>query len=198
MDSAEKRGTPSPLLVTIFLGANDACLTAFDTLVPLSEYEEHIRTYVNSILEHHATEGTKVVLITPPPVDVPSPGEIDEDTLPEILDTMRAVAKGGRGHRTWESKRKFAQKIIEIGREFEAKSDLVTVLDLWTAITKSACNKHGNLDYDELDVEDMLPGSGMPGAKTMGKGFFLDGLHFGKTVWLSRIDLGRPTISRFR
>lgn len=178
---ARENGPPAPLLVTIFLGANDACFLGENTIVPIDEYEDYIRNYVTSILEEPAMKGTKVILISPPPVDVPTPPGADLFDIPSVEDTIRATAAQGRGHRTWQSKRLFAKKIVEIGKGFEAKADSVALLDFWTIITKHACNAHGS-DFDELDLDDMLPGSGLPGVKEFGEEYFTDGLHFGKTV----------------
>lgn len=180
----EERGPPAPLFITIFLGANDACLPPVWVHVPLPEYEKHIRHYVNSILEHPATKGTKVILITPPPIDVSAeklPPEVD---IPSVVDVSRTVAQNGIGHMTWASKRRYAEKIVEIGRDFQEKTDLVAVLDFWTAITKFACQADGDPEevYRVLDVEDLLPGCGLPGAKEFGEDIFTDGLHLGKTV----------------
>lgn len=182
----EKRGSPPPLFITIFIGANDACLTLDGTYVPLDEFEEHIRYYVNSILEHPAAKGTKIILISTPPVDVPRPA--GDDSLLEDQSAaaiLRSVAVAGSGHKTWESKRQFAQKIVQIGKEFEEKTNLVAVLDFWTVITTFACHAEGKSKdevFDELDLDERLPGSGMPGAKEFGSSFFTDRLHFGKSV----------------
>lgn len=188
LEEAEKRGSPAPILITIFLGANDACFKGADTYVPIAEYEEHIRHYVNSILEHPATKGTKVVLISPPPIDTPAPREQSKELMeiPSVSEAIRVAAATGLGHRTWESKRKFAQKIVEIGREFEAKTDRVALMDFWTIITKVACQEaiEGNPEdiFHRLDLEEKLPGSGMLGAKEFGSSYFTDGLHFGERV----------------
>ncbi|PGH36990.1 hypothetical protein GX50_00226 [[Emmonsia] crescens] len=162
-------------------GANDACLTPSGPYVPLPEFEEHIRHYVNSILDHPGAQSTKVILITPPPVDAPSSGMAPADDLPEVAEVMQSIAKLGRGYKTWASKRVFAEKIVEIGREFEGKTDRVAVLDFWTAVTKAACKERGVSEegFHELDIKDMLPGSGLPGAGEFGSEFFIDGLHFG-------------------
>lgn len=98
-----------------------------------------------------------------------------------VASILRASAASGRGHRTWQSKRRFAKKIVEIGQEFQEKTDLVAVLDFWTVITKFACQAEG-ADFDGLDLDELLPGSGMPGAKEFGRKYFTDGLHLGKTV----------------
>ncbi|KAL2374598.1 hypothetical protein RJZ57_000926 [Blastomyces gilchristii] len=162
-------------------GANDACLLSSGPYVPLLEFEEHIRHYVNSILDHPSAQSTKVILITPPPVDVPSPGMEPADDLPEVAEVMQSIAKLGRGYKTWASKRLFAEKIVEIGKEFEGKTDRVAVLDFWTAVTKAKCKEQGVMEegFHELDIQEKLPGSGLPGATEFGKEFFVDGLHFG-------------------
>jgi lysophospholipase L1-like esterase len=131
---AESNGPPAPVFITIFLGANDACLIGDGTYVPIDEYEEHIRYYVSSILEHPATKGSKIILISPPPVDVGIPPGAHLMDNPAIASVLVAGAKTGRGHRTWLSKRQFAQKVVEIGREFEAKTDLVALFDFWTVV----------------------------------------------------------------
>ncbi|KAI1918764.1 porphobilinogen deaminase [Ophidiomyces ophidiicola] len=185
LDTVKERGLPSPLFITIFLGANDACFLGGDdrTYVPIAQYEEHIRHYVDTILEHPATKDTRVILISPPPVDVPPPPSTDFD-LESVVEATRAPAAMGRGHRTWESKRKFAKKINEIGHEFEAKTDRFALFDFWTLITKVKCQDETDSDVDEifhkLDLEDTLPGSGMPGAPRFGLEYFIDGLHFGE------------------
>ncbi|KAG5290937.1 hypothetical protein I7I50_00840 [Histoplasma capsulatum G186AR] len=175
------RGPPAPLFITIFLGANDACLLSSGPYVPLPEFEEHIRHYVKSILDHPGAQNTKIILITPPPVDVPSSEMDSADDLPEVAEVMQSMAKLSRGHKTWASKRLFAEKIVDIGREFERQTERVAVLDFWTAMTKAKCNELGFTDeeFHDLDTRDMLPGSGLPGAKMFGKEFLIDGLHFG-------------------
>ncbi|OJD12783.1 hypothetical protein AJ78_06681 [Emergomyces pasteurianus Ep9510] len=180
----ENRGPPAPLFITIFLGANDACLSPWGAYVPLQEYEEHIRHYVNRILHHPDAQSTKVILITPPPIDVHSPGMGPAADLPEVADVMQSIAKVSRGHKTWASKRAFAEKIVEIGREFEGKTDRVAVLDFWTAVTKAACKEQGVSEegFHELNIKERLPGSGLLGAEEFGSEFFCDGLHFGRKV----------------
>ena len=67
---------PHPVLVTVFLGANDAALedgAAFRQHVPLEEYGANVEKIVQTVrAQVHAaggTESVKVLLITPPPVD---------------------------------------------------------------------------------------------------------------------------------
>ncbi|EZF36429.1 GDSL esterase/lipase [Trichophyton mentagrophytes] len=186
MGAIKSRGPPAPLFITIFLGANDACLSLSGAMVPLEEYEEHIRHYLNTILDDPATQETKVILISPPPVNVPVP--VGEPLLdnPDAAIILRSVASQSRGHRTWESKRTYAKKIVEIGKEYEAQTSRVAVLDLWYSLTKSVCRIEGTTQDDafyHLDIDEMLPGSGMPGAKPFDKGYFTDGLHFGDKAY---------------
>lgn len=67
--------TEPPLLFTIWLGANDACPPEYAAHVPIARYEENLRFFVESILSEPRMEGTRIVLITPPPINVPDPGK---------------------------------------------------------------------------------------------------------------------------
>jgi hypothetical protein len=187
---AEGRGPPEPLLITIFLGANDACLPPQSAHVPLPEFEQHIRFYVNTILENSATKGTRVLLITPPPINVEAPAQ-SEVEIPSVTEILESVARKGKGHQTWLSKRTYAERVVKIASEFEDKTDFVTVLDFWKALTKAGCLEEGDEPamaakrYQDLDIADRLPGCGLPGAKEFGPEFFTDGLHLGPVVCYS-------------
>ncbi|KAK2766937.1 hypothetical protein FQN54_006252 [Arachnomyces sp. PD_36] len=179
---AERRGPPAPLLITIFLGANDACLPPLSAHVPLPEFEQHIRHYVDTILENPATKGTRVVLITPPPINVHAP-EKSEVEIPSVAGVLESVARNGKGHQSWLSKRIYAERVLKIAQEYESKTDLVTVLDFWKAVTMAGCAEKGDTPeaaankFRLSDIEDQLPGSGLPGAKEFANGFFTDRLH---------------------
>ncbi|KAF2838657.1 SGNH hydrolase [Patellaria atrata CBS 101060] len=70
---AQKYDEP-PLFITIFLGANYACLPDHGMAsVPLEEFEENLRAYVDVVLTASGWEGTKVILITPPPINIRAP-----------------------------------------------------------------------------------------------------------------------------
>jgi hypothetical protein len=91
-----------------------------------------------------------------------------------------------------------------LDESFQEKTDLVAVLDFWTAITKFACRADGDPEevYKVLDAENLLPGCGLPGAKDFGGDIFTDGLHLGKPVcalnrvvrkrWLTILGLRGP------
>ncbi|KZF23114.1 SGNH hydrolase [Xylona heveae TC161] len=185
-ESCEYSNWACPLFFTIFLGANDACLLpSKGTYVPLREFEENIRYYVETLLEHEVTHGTRIILITPPPVNVRTPllsetSDLEEETR---------LARQGRGYRTYVSKKRFADKIKEIAASYE-KNDRVACLDLWDALMQYG-RENGKSDgftpldgakdddKEKDDDDEKTPGSGLPGAKEFSKDVFVDGLHFG-------------------
>ena len=102
--------TPRVQLMTIFFGANDACL-------PGHPQHVHLQTYISSlknIINHQAlkSHGTNLMLVTPPPVDEW-----------QLLG----------GDRTAEHTAKYARAARELGEEL-----LLPVLDLWTIFMRQA------------------------------------------------------------
>lgn len=90
-----------------------------------------------------------------------------------------------RSHRTWLAKRKYAEKVVEIGENFEDETLRVAVIDLWHSVTQWACSGERNgvsAGFDELDEIDALPGCGLPKAKVFGEEIFSDSIHLGKKV----------------
>lgn len=180
--------------MTIFLGANDACLkpqksqepgSRRRTYVLLEDYENYIRQYLIQILQHPKASKAKVILITPPPVAVPS--SMDEIPMSEpVMLRVSSELENGLGHQTWKSKRKFAEKIVEIARDFEETR--VAVLDFWKIITTYKCGNNRE-EFEQLDSMNRLPGSGMPGATEFGDDIFCDGLHLGSKVGSSLYSL---------
>lgn len=129
----------------------------------------------------------------------PAPSEVD---IPSVAGVLESAERNGIGHQTWLAKRTYAEKVVKIGREFEAKNNRVTVLDFWKAITKVGCLKEGDgpamaaKRFRQLDIEDKLPGCGLPGAKKFGAGFFTDGLHLGSAVGYPSCSFMRPRTDR--
>ncbi|CAI6332558.1 unnamed protein product [Periconia digitata] len=184
---------PPTLLITIFLGANDACLIGNSEYVPLPSFEANIRGFVDAILAQDALRETKIVLITPPPINVPDPVD-DSDTDYEDLGPSMAAAlaaarpdpKDDRAYRTYMSKKCYADAILRIAREYEGADDSATAervagLDYWKALVDAALEDQGrnSSDEDAYD-EEKLPGCGLATAKEFEKGYFTDGLHLEK------------------
>ncbi|KAH7116049.1 SGNH hydrolase-type esterase domain-containing protein [Dendryphion nanum] len=164
---------PRTLFITILVGANDACIIGpnGEEYCPLSEFEENIRNWVDSILVEDKLSATKILLITPPPLDISNP------PYPDKVDLE--VAKAGRGYLTYLNKKRYAEKVMEIARSYE-HTGFVAGADIWTALIETALEEQGRLDKPDAFDPEMLPGCGLPKAKCFGTGYFTDGLHFGK------------------
>ncbi|XP_048325895.1 GDSL esterase/lipase At5g45920 isoform X3 [Ziziphus jujuba] len=110
-------GADEPLAVTVFFGANDACLpdrcSAFQH-VPLDEYKHNLRSIVSFLKKRWPT--THILLITPPP--------IDEDARlrhPYVENPLN------QPERTNEAAGDYAKACIAVAGECG-----IPVVDLWT------------------------------------------------------------------
>lgn len=153
--------------------------------VPIDEFETNLRWYINQVLQHEGWRSTKVLLLTPPPISVRVAEAHDNDEENELdlgpatnsaIEELRKTASQGRGHLTWASKRKYAERIMAIVQSFESQHN-VHVLDVWTILTKKALE-----EAQREWKEGQLPGCGLPSATNFPEGWFSDGLHFGSLV----------------
>ncbi|KAF3003797.1 hypothetical protein E8E13_010214 [Curvularia kusanoi] len=107
LNSATAAGARRTLLFTIFLGANDACVLdphGHEGCIPLSEFEANIRMFVETLLVQDAMPETKIVLITPPPINVLSP-LVEEDA--EVgIEELNMEERKGRPYKTYLSKKR--------------------------------------------------------------------------------------------
>ncbi|TYZ56840.1 hypothetical protein PybrP1_008865, partial [[Pythium] brassicae (nom. inval.)] len=102
-----------PSLITIWLGANDAALLDGPNRlqnVPLDEYRSRLASIVNAV-ETHLSEGSKVLLITPPTV-------VDSDRT--LKDRNNAAAG------------EYARACVEV-----ARAEGVAVLDVYAHINST-------------------------------------------------------------
>ncbi|XP_060191262.1 GDSL esterase/lipase At5g45920 isoform X1 [Lycium barbarum] len=107
----------SPLAVTVFFGANDACLvnrcSAFQH-VPIDEYKQNLHSIVSFLKGRWPT--TQIILISPPPIDEPArllyPFTENKLRLPE---------------RTNEAAGNYAKACLAVAAECG-----VVAVDLWT------------------------------------------------------------------
>ncbi|KAI9333396.1 SGNH hydrolase-type esterase domain-containing protein [Obelidium mucronatum] len=137
--------SPKIKLMTLFLGANDAVLPTVNPRqhVSLPDYKK----YLHEMLEIIRLEspGTKVVIITPPPVD------------PSVWGA-KCMGKGNQPDRTVEHTRLYRDACVQVGVEAKSKwgSDLVLV-DIWTVFfgTESGVNENG-FTYSMDQVSDLL------------------------------------------
>ncbi|OAP54776.1 hypothetical protein AYL99_11224 [Fonsecaea erecta] len=115
-DAAPSPTTPRVELMTVFFGANDACLSGHPQHVPLADYRQALKSIITSPgVELHQT---KCVLITPPPVD--------EWQL-------------GSEERTAEHTATYASACREVGKETG-----IPILDLWTIFMTKAGWREGS------------------------------------------------------
>ncbi|KAF2473915.1 SGNH hydrolase [Lindgomyces ingoldianus] len=169
--------TASPtLLITIFLGANDACLPPAGAHVPLPKFEDNIRDYVETILDEEGLENTKIVLITPPPINIPDPNPDEIDIGPAASAAEEYDAKKSRGYRTYMSKKQYGDKIMEIAAFYE-ETGRVAGLNYWKALIDAGLADQNRSGEEDEYHEDRLPGCGLKWAKAFKKGYFTDGLH---------------------
>lgn len=135
-------------------------------------FEANIRKFVETILVQDAMADTKIVLITPPPINIPKPdtGSKAED---EIRD-LNEVKKETRGCKTYMSKKRYAERIMQIAGEYE-ETGRVVGLNLWRDLVDARL-----LEFHEDYDDEKLPGSGLYGARDFGEGYFTDGLHLDK------------------
>jgi len=104
---------PSPLLITIFLGANDAVLSDIHPqYVPLNQYSENLKQMLKEIKTLHPN--IRVILITPPPINERDWGNHRKSQNRE-MDRKLSVTK------------KYRDTCIEIG-----KMENIPTLDTWT------------------------------------------------------------------
>ncbi|KAF8497245.1 SGNH hydrolase [Russula emetica] len=108
--------TPRVRLITIWFGANDASLPGFTQHVPLSRFSENLTTMAHAIRapDSHSPE-TRLLLITPPPIHVPS---MDVDMQPT---------------RTFDVTKAYAEEVKKVG-----EAENVPVVDVWTRIWEAA------------------------------------------------------------
>ncbi|KAF2645252.1 hypothetical protein P280DRAFT_416781, partial [Massarina eburnea CBS 473.64] len=174
--------SPPTLLFTIFLGANDACYRTPDTEnVPLPTFTTNLKTFLDAILTSPSPslKATKILLITPPPINIPSP-----ETSPQPADFPNP--KDSRGYRTYRSKKRYADKVLELANAYtEVSGGRVVGLDFWSAVVDAGLEDQGRggevpgSGSGEKYDEDRLPGCGLDTAKEFADGYFTDGLHLG-------------------
>ncbi|KAF2026398.1 hypothetical protein EK21DRAFT_74301 [Setomelanomma holmii] len=174
--------TPPTLLFTIFLGANDAAIiNGQDAYVPWPTFAVNIRAFIETILtQEDGMSETKIVVITPPPINIPEAlmgggggvGEKDEEDVEEV----NAWKKEGPRYKTYMSKKRYAEGLMDIAHEY-AETERVIGVDFWKGIVEEKIKEDGEKTWQEIEESGMWPGSGLIGAKSFDKGWFTDGLH---------------------
>ena len=181
MARATRPDAAPTLLITIFVGANDACLPPVSAHVPLPRFEQNIRGFVDAVLGADRLSDTKIVLITPPPINIPDPLPASIGLGPADLAAAKWDPREGVGYKTYLSKRRYARNIMEVASSYE-ETGRVAGLDLWTALVDAGLEDQGRMGDEDKYDEERLPGCGLPTAKAFKKGYFTDGLHLNGLV----------------
>jgi isoamyl acetate esterase len=118
--------------LTIWFGANDACLPGKQQHVPLETYKDNLTKLIHLVRdpesEWHSPE-TRIILFTAPPVN-PS----------QWLDWLRQTDPDAEYDRDFNLTKQYAEAAKEVG----AKEN-VPVVDTWTLLFKTADNDEKNL-----------------------------------------------------
>ena len=121
-------GAPPPLLVTVFLGANDASLPDKHSAqhhVPLDKYAANLRLIVSHVRTTYAAAPPAVILITPPPVDEAARQRANHERWGSPLDQP--------SERTCDVTGRYAAVVRELGAELGCP-----VVDTFTRFQDSA------------------------------------------------------------
>ncbi|KAJ5542527.1 Esterase SGNH hydrolase-type subgroup [Penicillium sp. DV-2018c] len=140
--------TATVRFMTIFFGANDACVPGLSQHVPLDRYEENLKT----IIQHPATQAQnpRLILITPPPVN--------EHQLEEF-DASKDTPFPSR---TAISTKSYAAAAQKVGASLN-----IAVVDLWSAFMRFTGWNEG---------EPLIGSHEVPNNETFAS-LFTDGLH---------------------
>ncbi|XP_006458519.1 hypothetical protein AGABI2DRAFT_190796 [Agaricus bisporus var. bisporus H97] len=125
-------------ILTIWFGANDACIRPSPQHVPLERFKENLRKMVQMVKSPNSeffSPGTRVILLTPPPVNTHQRrADLESRNPPLALD------------RLFETTRSYAEAVLEIGNEQD-----VTTVDVWTLIWEAANRDEAVLDQFLVD-----------------------------------------------
>ncbi|KAL1957194.1 hypothetical protein VTO42DRAFT_6228 [Malbranchea cinnamomea] len=151
-------------LMTIFFGANDAVLSGGRQHVPLEKYT----SCLEQIITHPTVraQGTKLLLLTPPPVNQ---HQLEPSDWVKVDNTRR----------TAENTKKYADACREVGNRLG-----VPVVDIWSAFMKAAGWKEGEPLAGSIDVPE----------NEKLRALLSDGLHFNPSGYRIMYDEVRKAI----
>ncbi|KAF8520171.1 GDSL Lipase/Acylhydrolase [Hysterangium stoloniferum] len=129
----EQPNVPAIALLTIWFGANDACVPPSRQHVPLSKFSANLSQLVQIIKSPespHYSPKTRIILFTPPPVNTyQRSADLASRSPPLELDRKFDVTKA------------YAEAVKEIGTK-----EGVPVLDTWTALYDAADRQEKQLE----------------------------------------------------
>jgi len=127
---------PKIRVLTIWFGANDSCIKPSPQHVPLSKFTSNLTHMVNMILSPtspYYSPTTRVILITPPPVNTfQRRADLESRQPPLTLD------------RDFEVTKAYAESVRKVARDED-----VALVDVWSALWEAA-------DKNEMLLERFL------------------------------------------
>ncbi|KAA1471292.1 SGNH hydrolase [Dentipellis sp. KUC8613] len=140
----EQHHVPRVRLLTIWFGANDACLPHSPQHVPLARFSANLRKMIYTVKSPASpfySPVTKIILIAPPPVNTIQRGaDLASREPARDLD------------RDFETTRQYAKEVLEVGAR-----EGVPVVDIWTALWEAAGKEERGLErflYDGLHLNE--------------------------------------------
>ncbi|KAK7054947.1 isoamyl acetate-hydrolyzing esterase [Paramarasmius palmivorus] len=121
----QQKTTPKVRLLVIWFGANDACIKPSPQHVPITKFISNLKRMVNMVQsprsEYYSAE-TRIILVTPPPVnEYQRKEDLESRTPPKELD------------RLFDTTKEYAEAVKDVAREEE-----VAVVDIWTGLWDAA------------------------------------------------------------
>ncbi|KAJ7752012.1 GDSL Lipase/Acylhydrolase [Mycena metata] len=126
-------------LLVVWFGANDACIKPSPHHVPLPKFTDNLNRIVH--LVHSADPSTKIILVTPPPVNT-------HQRLANLASRDPPLALD----RNFEVTKEYAEAV-----KAAAGASNVPVVDVWTAIWKAAGEREEALSRYLSDGLHLLP-----------------------------------------
>lgn len=128
----EQQHVPKVRLLTIWYGANDSCIPPSIQHVPLPTFITNVTTLVRKVTSPsspHYSPVTRIILITPPPVNTHQrAADLATRDPPKLLD------------REFEVTRQYAEAVKDVGRK-----EQVPVVDMWTLLWDASGHVEENL-----------------------------------------------------
>ncbi|KAF9452289.1 SGNH hydrolase [Macrolepiota fuliginosa MF-IS2] len=134
----EDKGAPRIQLLTIWFGANDACIHPSPQHIPLERFKDNIRKMVQMVKSpdsEYYSPWTRVILLTPPPVNTHQRlADLQSRNPPLALD------------RLFDTTKLYAQVVQEIGEQ-----EGVAVVDVWTLLWDASGRDEASLNQYLID-----------------------------------------------
>jgi lysophospholipase L1-like esterase len=134
----EQQHVPKVRILTIWFGANDACLAPSPQHIPLPKFISNLTRLVHMVTSPtspHYSPITRINLITPPPVNTyQREDDLQSRDPPKLLD------------REFETTRKYAEAVVGVGKQED-----LPVVDVWNAFYDAAGRNERALDQFLVD-----------------------------------------------